>query len=229
MHILLTDVLVCPRCGPSFGLILLADRIEDRRVLEGRLGCTNCREQYAIVGGEADLRSEGAGSGGQETDRVRGSADAAAAAGAAGGASPNAVNGEDVIAQATRLAALLGVAQGPAYALLAGDAAQYAEEVAAQLGDVEVIAVMPGRSGSSDRAGTSHVVAAALPLAAGKMSGVALTGPSAAALLEAAARCVRPTGRLLVDPAPADGEERLRALGLRTLAREGTTLLAIRG
>ena len=46
MHILLTDVVTCPRCGPEFGLILLADRFEERRVMQGRLGCPNCREEY---------------------------------------------------------------------------------------------------------------------------------------------------------------------------------------
>ena len=43
MHILLTDTLTCPRCGPDFGLILLAERIEGRRVMDGHLGCANCR------------------------------------------------------------------------------------------------------------------------------------------------------------------------------------------
>ena len=32
MHILLTDALTCPRCGPDFGLIVLAEGVEDRRV-----------------------------------------------------------------------------------------------------------------------------------------------------------------------------------------------------
>lgn len=48
MHLLLTDILSCPRCGPEFGLILLADRIEARRVLAGILGCANCRSKYPI-------------------------------------------------------------------------------------------------------------------------------------------------------------------------------------
>ena len=30
MQLLLTDRLSCPRCGPGFGLILLADRLADR-------------------------------------------------------------------------------------------------------------------------------------------------------------------------------------------------------
>jgi hypothetical protein len=66
-------------------------------------------------------------------------------------------------------------------------------------------------------------------VATGKMQGVAVTGPRAGELLEEAARAVRPTGRLLVDPAPGDAEQRLRAAGLRTIAREGSVLLSVRG
>jgi uncharacterized protein YbaR (Trm112 family) len=55
MHILLTDILTCPRCGPAFGLILLADRAEERRVMEGVLGCSNCREKYPIRDGIVDF------------------------------------------------------------------------------------------------------------------------------------------------------------------------------
>src|SRR5688500_18729002 len=56
MHILLTDLLTCPRCGPEFGLIVLSEGLEDRRVVEGRLGCANCRSSYPIRRGVADLR-----------------------------------------------------------------------------------------------------------------------------------------------------------------------------
>jgi uncharacterized protein YbaR (Trm112 family) len=56
MHILLTDRLACPRCGPEFGLVLLAHEVRDRRVLEGDLGCPNCREVYPVREGFADLR-----------------------------------------------------------------------------------------------------------------------------------------------------------------------------
>ena len=64
MHIVLTDVLTCPRCGPSFPLILLANRVENRRVLDGVLGCANCREKYPVQDGLGKLRvpfDDGAG------------------------------------------------------------------------------------------------------------------------------------------------------------------------
>jgi uncharacterized protein YbaR (Trm112 family) len=208
MHILLTDVLVCPRCGPSFGLILLADRIEARRVIDGKLGCPNCREQYLIRGGEADLRT---------------------GAGAVTPTSHTEKNVRTPSTDAVPLAALLGVTQGPAYVLLAGDAALHASAVSAQMEDVEVIAVRTAPPGDADTQGISSVIAEAIPLTTGKMAGVAITGARVSELLEAAARAVRPTGRLLVEPAPEDAELRLRGLGLRVLAREGDVLLASRG
>ena len=105
MHILLTDVVVCPRCGPEFGLILLADRIVERRVLEGRLGCPNCREQYEVSGGRLDLSTPGT---------VRG------AAGSPDASDPAVSELETVPDPGVRIAALLGVTHGPAYVLLAG-------------------------------------------------------------------------------------------------------------
>ena len=54
MYILLTDALTCPRCGPEFGLLVLADRMEERRVIEGRLGCANCRSAFPIRDAAAD-------------------------------------------------------------------------------------------------------------------------------------------------------------------------------
>src|SRR4051794_6449637 len=118
MHILLTDLLTCPRCGPEFGLVLLAERVEERRVREGRLGCPNCREQYPVRAGVADLRLPGAPD-----------ADAAAVSSSAADAD-----------EAVRLAALLGLAEASGTVLLAGDAAAQAGAMAALLGQVEVVA-----------------------------------------------------------------------------------------
>src|SRR5690606_8442394 len=58
MHIVLTDLLTCPRCGPAHGLILVADGLAERRVLDGALGCANCREKYEIRDGAAWFGSE---------------------------------------------------------------------------------------------------------------------------------------------------------------------------
>ncbi len=97
------------------------------------------------------------------------------------------------------------------------------------LTDVEVIALSAGPPAVGDAAGVSRVRTDGMPIATGKMSGVVLTGRGSDVHLEEAARAVRPTGRLLVDPSPADAVARLSAVGLRVLAQEGSVLLAVRG
>ncbi len=56
MNVDLIDHLVCPRCGPPNGLLLLAREVRDRRVREGEFGCPNCRDRFPVAGGFGDLR-----------------------------------------------------------------------------------------------------------------------------------------------------------------------------
>jgi len=208
MHIALTDHLTCPVCGPEHGLILLADRIEERRVLEGTLGCPACRERYPIVGGLADLRPRPAGPlPGPESAPTLGPQD-----------------------RAFRLAALMGVAEGPGFLLVAGDEAALAPGVARVVEGIEVVAVDVALAGWPEEAGVSRVAAGGrLPVRSGSMQAVAVTGRVADGWLEEGARVLSPFGRLVVEPAPAEAEERLRAAGLVVLAREGGTIVAARG
>jgi uncharacterized protein YbaR (Trm112 family) len=201
MHILLTDILTCPRCGPAFGLILLADRAEERRVLEGMLGCSNCREKYPVRAGAIDF-----------------------------GAVPEAVPPADDAAAAERLAALLGVTEGPAFVLLAGPAAAHAAAVAALVPGLEVLTI-GARAAEADGAGVNRLYAGppGLPIASGRVAAVALTGNAADTLLAEGARTVSPLGRLLLDPAPADAAERLTRHGMRIAAQQDGTAVAIRG
>jgi uncharacterized protein YbaR (Trm112 family) len=200
MHILLTDILTCPRCGPAFGLILLADRAEDRRVLEGVLGCSNCREKYAIRDGAVDF-----------------------------GAVPEPVDDLDDADAAERLAAILGVTGGPAFLVLAGPAAGHAAALVRLVDDVEVV-TLGVSAREHDPAGINRVYASGpqLPLASGKAAAVALTGAAAEALLEEGARAVSPIGRLVLDPVPPDAAEKLERHGMRIVAQEDGTAVAIR-
>ncbi|HVH11901.1 MAG TPA: hypothetical protein VM759_02560 [Longimicrobium sp.] len=208
MHILLTDALTCPRCGPGFGLILLADVLDERRVVRGHLGCPNCRSQYPIRDRVADLRS--------------GEVDASASVGSAGDADPG---GE----AAMRLAALMGLAGASGLAVIAGPGARHAPAVSALVPELEVIAVTesPESAGDGGAApGVSRVLAsgAGLPFRGG-MRAVALTGGADDARLREGLRVLAPGGRLVVDPAPADAAERLRAMGAEVLlAEEGVAV-----
>lgn len=207
MHIVLTDILTCPRCGPEHGLILRADRVVERRVLDGVLGCPNCREQYPIRGGFGDLRPPL-----PNTGPWTGTAD--------GG------DRGDVV----RLAALLGVSEGPAFVLLMGPVVQHAAELAALVDGIEVVAVDAGLADQAERFGVNRIGASAeLPFASRKLPAVALAGAAATTFLEEGARLVGPLGRLVLEDAPANVEARLQAVGMRVLARESDTVVAVHG
>jgi uncharacterized protein YbaR (Trm112 family) len=207
MHILLTDALVCPRCGPEFGLMVLADRMQERRVVEGRLGCANCRESYPIHDAAADLRF---------------------GAGESAAALPDSSTGDDGEA-AVRLAALMGLSGASGMALLAGPGARHAAAVHALVPELEVIAAADDPGELPPRgAGVSRIAVTAgrLPLRGGGLRGAALTGGADDDRLREGLRVLAPGARLVVDPAPVGTAERLRALGAEVLLDQGGAVVA---
>jgi uncharacterized protein YbaR (Trm112 family) len=210
MYILLTDILACPRCGPEFGVVLLADRVGERRVLEGRLGCPNCREQYPIHHGVLDVRTAG--------DAV------------AGGESPSpdpSVQGDDAEA-AVRLAALLGLADARGTVLIAGAGAALADAVSALVEEIEVAALTPEPPAGDERAGVSRIAGGGgrFPFRDRTLRGVALTGGADDALLAEGVRVLQPGGRLVVEHAGPGTAERLAGLGAQVmLDQEGTVVV----
>jgi uncharacterized protein YbaR (Trm112 family) len=203
MHILLTDIVTCPRCGPEFGLILLADRVEERRVLQGRLGCANCREMYPVEGGVLDLRlAEGAEDSSSASD-------------------PDA---------AVRLAALLGLAGAGGTVLVAGPGAELAPGIAALVPGLEVVALTARPAAGPEAPGVSRVAGGpSIPLRGGMLRGVALTGAAAAEIpLAEALRVLAPGTRLLLDPAPAGAAEALGGMGAEVLLEQEGVLVAKR-
>jgi uncharacterized protein YbaR (Trm112 family) len=209
MHILLTDILTCPRCGPEFGLVVLSERLEERRVVDGHLGCPNCRAHYPIRNRVADLRL-----GGAESPESSASAD------------PMDADGGDEAA--VRLAALMGLAGANGLAMVAGPGAAYAAAVSALVPELEVIAVSDDPPpASSAEAGVSRVLASGerLPFRGG-LRAAALTGGADDARLREGLRVLAPGARLVVDPAPEDAAERLRALGAEVLLAEEGVVVA---
>lgn len=207
MHLLLTDRLICPRCGPEFGLILHADELSERRVREGRLGCANCRGVYPIRGGIADLR-----------------------------AAPAAPELPDVPPHAEapmRVAAMLGLGTVPGPFLLVGAGAELAPGVAALVPEAEIVAARaewPPASTSPETADAVNRVAVAdvLPLRDGSAAGVALLGAGAERWFAEALRVLRSAGRILLDPAGPAGAARLRDAGATILLEQEDVLLAER-
>lgn len=200
MHILLTDICTCPRCGPEFGLILLVEELSERRVRRGHLACANCRERYPVVAGQGDFTL------GASTDF-----------------------GPPIGAdRALRLAALAGVTAARSRLLVAGPAAAHAAALAELMPEIELVTA-EGAPGEAGGPGLSRIaVAESLPFYSGRLAGVVLSGGAAELLLEEGARVLAPGGRLVLEPVPADARARLATAGLATLAEEGATLVAAR-
>lgn len=204
MHILLTDVLTCPRCGPDFGLVLLADRIEERRVARGSLGCPNCRAMYPIRGGVADLRLS-----------------------AAAGPEPLPAPAGDPSEPALRLAALMGLAEAHGTVLVAGPGAVLAPALSRLVPEAEIVAYTPEPPDAAPEGSVSPIAGAdALPFRARAFRGVALTGATSDALLPEAVRVLQPGARVVVDPAPPGTADRLSALGATILLDQEGVVVA---
>jgi len=211
MHLFLTDRLSCPRCGPGFGLILLAREVRERRVLQGDLGCPNCRETYPVEDGFGDLRSPPRKplpeEGGREGARGRGHDGEGAGAGSH--------------EAAVRVAALLGVSDGPGTLLLKGPVASLAGNLAGLVGGVEVVGVQASLRFLEEEEGVSRMVARpGLPFFSGSIRGVVLSGETEDHDIREAVRVLVPGGRVAVLNAPAWARARLEEEGTRILLNE---------
>jgi len=214
MHILLTDRLTCPRCGPDFGLILLAHEIRDRRIYYGEFGCSNCRESYPVEDGFGDLRTP-------PRTPLDLSASAAGEAQGDGDADPEA---------GLRLAALMGVTEGPGTLLLVGPAALHASAVARLVKGVEVVGINPALSAAPQEEGVSRMVSRpGLPFFSGTFLGVVCSGAVDERGLLEAARVTGSYGRLAVLDANSETRALLEREGLVILMEEEGVLVAQQG
>ena len=211
MHILLTDLLACPRCGPEFGLILLAEHIQDRRVLDGEVGCANCREHFRVDDGLADLRWP------------------RSAAPDPAPASAPVQTGRDAEA-AVRIAAPLGIMRGPGRVLLSGRSAATAQALAELVDDVEWVAVGDDARQVQERTGVSRVLAtpSRLPFFSGMFRGAVWTGGDDASIRETM-RILMPGGRLLVPDPDRPRREAVLATGAEVVLDDPSALVVANG
>jgi hypothetical protein len=204
MHLLLTDRLICPRCGPGFGLILLADRLEDRRLIEGSLGCSNCRDRFPVAGGFGDLRPPP-----RKIEKD--------VPGLEPPASP----------PVAEVAALLGLAEGAGSVALIGHLAGHATVLAELVPGVEVVGVAAGLRAWEEGDGVSRLVAGStLPFGDSSLRGIGLFAECDPSLAIELARVVAPTGRVAVWGPVQEWEKRLIAAGLDVLASQETAVVA---
>jgi uncharacterized protein YbaR (Trm112 family) len=227
MRIELTEVLRCPRCTATAGLVAFIDDADGSRVLEGWLGCPFCEARFPIRAGTVDLTGAG-GRRPHPADRDRSIAEAWR-------------EGADSAERALALAALLGLQeQTGGFVLLDEALCTLAEPLARLARGREIVALVPSHRGppepesvaepGSESATTNLVLVdpgAALPLLTGRLSGIALYAPDAERL-EAAIRALRATARLVVLEPDALVERVARATALRVLASDDTALVAVR-
>ncbi len=230
MFLELSEAFVCPRCRPAQGLVVLVDRIEGRRVVEGRLGCPECELRVPIT--EEVVRFDRIGGPGDGVDGARGGAapgGVEAGGTEAGEARPGdpdpLLRDVDDEEAATRLAALLGADETSGYLLLGEGLEGLAAGLARLAPEAEVLSL--ARRPRSSETGFTRVVGAAggvLPLFTGRLAGAALLSPDGIDA-EEGIRVVRVGGRVGVLAAGTGAEEAVAASPVSEVAREEGVLV----
>lgn len=228
MHVALTEILQCPSCGS--GLVLLADRQEASRAVEGTLGCPSCAARYPVRDGVADLRERGpeAATRAGDPPPPPGS-EALGAPDAAGPDAPPRDAPAGASQDAIRIAALLGLEGAGGVVVLVGRQARNAGGVGALVAGVEVATVGAGHAGPAPggRGVSALLTGGRLPFADRRVAGVALDADAHVPLAEAV-RVLAPGRRLVLERAPGDAGARLEALGCVVLARQDDVVVAER-
>jgi hypothetical protein len=184
--------------------VLLVHEVEERRVIRGWLGCPNCRNDFPVENGVADLRRE---------------------PGASGAPLP-AYREEEL---ALKVVALSGLSDGRDYLLLDERLAHAAAAIIEMAPELEVIVVRTTSDASAEQHGISRVLSdAPFPLVEYSLRGVAIAPGGNRELVAAAARHVSTGGRLVMfDATDVDLDEAER-VGLAVVAEEGGTAVAER-
>jgi uncharacterized protein YbaR (Trm112 family) len=198
MNLLLTDLLDCPKCLAGIGLILLADRVDGRRVHEGQLGCPQCRTKYRVRDGVVDFIDS----------------DPAAAR-------------ASISVDALEIAALMGLTEGPATVLLLGGLERAADEIARMLQDVQVVVAHAGATHSSEHDAVSVLRAnGIIPLRNGSVRAVVIGGDGVG--LKEAMRVCGLAGRIIVQGPDDEVIGAVQQSGFRILAKDPQRVVAVR-
>ena len=254
MNTVLVDHLVCPRCGPPYGLILLAHDVRDRRVHEGEFGCPNCRDRFPVEGGFGDLRppprgawpeegvprregvEEEAGDWheGESMGEVEGDEGGEAVAGVpgdagggvGGGGAPAGDDGRDAATRAMRVAAALGVTEGPGLIVVPGSHRDVAAGLARMVRGIEVVVVGWGGRGPAADGVSAFVTGPRLPLRDGVARGVVAEGGSGEGWWGECLRVLMPGGRIVIAGATDAAREWVRGAGMVAVLDDAGLLAA---
>lgn len=218
MHLELTQILICPHCGPPNGLVAFVNRMEERRIVEGRLDCPVCERRHAVREGRV-LLGDGVVERGDTADD-----EPAPEAG-------RATVGPRLPDAAPTAAALLGPPEGAEVLLLAGGAEPLAAELADLRPEAALVTFGPAPAGRHPRVHPVVPSAAGsagsyLPFRPGSFGGAVLTGgwPD---LPAAVAPALTPGARLVV-LAPRDGTPGRAGPPLRELASDARAWVGVR-
>ena len=243
MNVALVDHLVCPRCGPPNGLLLLAHDVRDRRVHEGEFGCPNCRDRFPVVDGFGDLRppprGEGVEVGGRAAVREAVSEGRVGGgdgryAGGSGQGSEAAETGGGAAERGLALAAALGVNRGPGLIVVTDAHRAEAPHLARLVDGIEVLVVGWGGRGmvaeGTNVGGVSaFVTGPRLPLRDGAVRGVVADGDGGEGWWEEGRRVLMPGGRIVIAGATREARDWVRGAGLvRVLDEGGMVVGAVR-
>ena len=197
MHIELIDLLRCPRDHADSWLVAAFNRIENRFVIEGKLGCPVCSATYFIRDGVADLRETG-----EPVSATQ--------------AKPNSTgSGQEA---AMRAAALLNLTKPNSLVILAGNSAHLSDEVS-RLAEARVIALNPTTSVDETERVAVVLKGTRLPFARSSIYVLCLD-ETAAAFVEDASRVLRQGGRLIAPASTALSH------AFRELARDENEIVA---
>ncbi len=200
----LTDLLSCPRCGTAHGLVLLVQDVNERRVRNGWLGCPNCRHDYPVSDGVADLRLD--------TNATRPRREPLR-------------DGELPL----KILALSGLAGQKAVLLVDERLAHAANGIVSIAPDLEVIVLLtsPEEPRLENRI-SRLVTGGTIPLVEYRLPGVAIAPGGDSELVAAAARRVAAGGRLVLFDARETDVGAAKEAGLTLVAVEGGTAVAER-
>lgn len=200
----LTDLLTCPRCGPTHGLVLLAQEVEDRRVKSGWLGCPNCRHDYPVTDGTADLRLDP-----EAAREPRGP-----------------VEDREL---AVKVLALSGMSDERGYLVVGEGIAHAAAAVAELAPELEVVVLVGAPGDATEERGVSRVLTdVPYPLAEYSLRAAVIAPGGDPELVTAAARRIAAGGRLVLFDASDVDVEAARRSGLSIVASETGTAVAER-
>ena len=183
-------------------------------MIEGSLGCPNCRDRFPVEGGFVDLRPPPRRAEDQARDVE-----------------------PPTSPPVTEVAALLGLGEGSGNVALIGDLAGHAMALAELAPDVEVIGIAPGLRRWEEGDGVSRMSAAtSLPLSSGSLRAVGLFAGCERALAGEMARVLAPKGRIAVwDGVPNEGRgevqewaDALSSGGLDVLASQESAVVVTR-